>query len=77
MDTPKGRYYYDLTQGWLPGLQVTHQGSLRDISPKIVLNQSGLPKGDYVFYFGVDMVVNGTVDLSQIHYDRVSVTINP
>jgi hypothetical protein len=77
MDTPKGRYYYDRTQGWLPGLQVTYQGSLRDFSPKIVLNQSGLPKGDYDFYFGVDLVVNGTVDLSQCHYDRVSVTINP
>jgi len=50
---------------------------LREISPKIVMNQSGLPKGDYVFYFRVDMVVNRTVDLSQIHYDRVSVTINP
>jgi hypothetical protein len=77
MDTPLGRYYYDLTQGWLPGLQVTRQGALKDISPKIILNQSGLPKGEYAVYFGVDMVVNGTVDQSRIHYDRVLVTINP
>jgi hypothetical protein len=77
MDSPLGRYYYHVAQGWLPGLQVTFQGTLRDLSPRIVLNQSGLPTGDYKFYFGVDLVVNGTVDLSQSYYDLVSVTINP
>jgi hypothetical protein len=42
-----------------------------------VFNQSGLPAAVYHFYFGVDLVMNGTVDLSQRHYDRITVTINP
>ncbi len=73
-DTPFGWYYYNLTLGWLPGIFVTFQGPLFDLSPFEVLDMT-LPEGSYKFYFGVDMVVNGSVDLGQIYYDSVDVTV--
>jgi hypothetical protein len=38
---------------------------------------SGLPAGNYTFYFGVDLVKNGKINLGQAFYDLVEVTINP
>jgi hypothetical protein len=76
-NTPFGWYYYHLTKGWLPGKHVTHQGSVRDIPSLEVLNRSGLPAGTYTFYFGVDLVKNGIIDMDKAFYDMVKVTINP
>ncbi len=74
-DTPMGWYYYNLSSGWRPGQSVTYQGPLSDLSPYEVLNMSGLPVGLYTFYFGVDMIMNGSVDMSQMYYDSVEVNI--
>ncbi len=76
-DTPFGWYYYNLLSGWLPGLVVTYQGPLFVLSPYEVLNTSILPIGTYTFYFGVDMLMNGIIDMSQMYYDSVEVTITP
>jgi hypothetical protein len=38
---------------------------------------SGLPTGNYTFYFGVDMVMNGSLDMNDIFYDSVIVNITP
>jgi hypothetical protein len=75
--TPLGWYYYDRSAGWLPGREATLQIPLRDLPSKEVLNMSGLPAGNYTFYFGVDLVKNGKINLGQAFYDQVSVTINP
>lgn len=76
-DTPFGWYHYDVGSGsWIPGLVVTHQGPLFDLtSPFEILNMSGLPIGTYTFYFGVDMVMNGSLDMDQIYYDSVEVNV--
>jgi hypothetical protein len=75
--TPFGWYYYDKSAGWLPGREVTLQITLRDLPLREVLNMSGLPAGNYTFYFGVDMVKNGLIDIGQAYYDQVKVTIIP
>lgn len=73
---PHDWYYFDINFGWVPGFSVSYQGSLFDLVPSEVLNVSGLPVGDYAFYFAVDMVMNGSVDIGQLHYDQVIVTVN-
>jgi hypothetical protein len=75
-DTPFGWYYYNLATGWEPGKQVTKQGPLYDLSPKKVMDRK-LPAGLYIFYFGVDRVMNGSIDMRQMYYDSVEVTITP
>ncbi len=75
-DTPAGWYRYDGAGGtWVPGTAVTRQGPLLDLSSYEVFNMSGLPLGGYIFYFGVDMVMNGSVDQDQLIYDSVMVNI--
>jgi hypothetical protein len=76
-NTPLGWYYFHLVNGWLPGENVTRQGPLINLFSKEVLNSSRLPAGSYTFYFGVDLNMNGSLDMDQIYYDRVKVTINP
>lgn len=36
-----------------------------------------LPQGYYTFYFGVDMNMNGILDVDRIYYDSVEVTVEP
>ncbi len=70
---PGDWYHYDLELGWVPGIAVTHQGPLADLSPYEVLNVTGLPAGNYAFYFGVDTVMNGSLDMDRIYYDNADV----
>ena len=75
-DTPFGWYYYNVSGGyWIPGFFVTYQGPLFDLTPVEVLNITGLPVGTYTFYFGVDMVMNGSLDYDELYYDSVVVNI--
>ncbi len=76
-DTPSDWYHYDVgSDSWMPGFTVTYQGSLFDLSPPFeVLNTSELPIGAYTIYFGVDMDMNGSLDMDQIYYDSVEVTV--
>jgi hypothetical protein len=74
--SPFGWYYYDYsTMKWKPGKNVTRQGRLMDLNPKTVLNTSGLKTGNYTFYFGVDMNMDGKVTHSSLYYDEVQVTV--
>jgi len=75
-NTPMGWYHYVLPDSWAPGQAVTHQGVLFDLPSYEVLNMSGLPTGTYTFYFGVDLIMNGSIDPGQLYYDSVEVTIN-
>jgi len=83
--TPSGLYYYDISGGasaWLPGLTVTHQGPLFSINQLEILNASrpfpGLTSGTYIFYFGVDMNMNGLLDSGPLFlfYDSVQVNVS-
>jgi len=73
-----GWYHWEKTSGWKSGLSVTYQGVLFDVSSYRVLNTSSLTTpGLYKFYFAVDMIMNGSIDMDQIDYDVVRVNITP
>jgi hypothetical protein len=73
--TPFGLFHYQPVDSlWVPDLICSHQGPLFNLGEFEVLNISGLPAGSYTLYFGVDMDMNGTLDIDQVYYD--SVTIN-
>lgn len=77
-ETPFGWYHYDVIGGswsWIPGISVTYQGDLFDLTAFEVLHISGLPIGSYTFYFGVDMDMNGSLDFDRLYYDSVIVNI--
>jgi hypothetical protein len=77
VDTPFGWFSYDLGSGsWVPGVNATYQGALFSFNLAEFLNISGLPGGTYSFYFAVDMLMNGALDLEQLHYDSVEVNVN-
>jgi hypothetical protein len=48
-----------------------------DKSLKEVLNKSNLLNGTYTFYFGIDLLMNGSIDMNKAFYDKVKVTITP
>lgn len=78
--TPFGWYYYVYPDSWnyapdLNNFLPAYQGSLFNLSPVEVLNITGLPAGTYVFYFGVDTVMNGQLDFDHLYYDSVVVNI--
>jgi len=54
-----------MVQGLLP----THQGPLFNLGTTQLLNSSDLQVGVYIFYFGVDLNMNGLLDMSSIYYD--------
>ena len=75
--TPSGIFnYYDLSTGsMVPGLLPTHQGPLFSLGTTQLLNSSDLTKGTHAFYFGVDLNMNGSLDMGSIYYDWVSVVV--
>lgn len=68
-------YYFDLNSGWMTGISVTYQGYLFDLSPYEVLKMSGLPVGTYTFYFGIDLKMDGILDMQYMYYDSVQVWV--
>jgi hypothetical protein len=78
--TPSGAWnYFNLTAGsMVQGLLPTYQGPLFNLGVTQLLNRSDLTVGTHIFYFAVDMDMNGGVDMSSLYYDWVSVdVINP
>jgi len=75
-DTPMGWYCYEYPNGWYFGgesIRPAYQGALFNLTePLEVLRVSGLPVGNYAFYFGVDTMVNGVVDGGSLFYDRAT-----
>ena len=73
---PSGLSHYLPVDGsWASGLTYSHQGPLFNLGEFEVLNISGLPAGSYTFYFGVDVDMNGLLDMDKAHYDWVTVNI--
>lgn len=76
VDSPFGWYRYKVANcSWIPGFVVTYQGSLSGFGPLNVYSGTALPVGTYNFHFGVDMDMNGALDMGQMYYDSVSVTV--
>jgi murein tripeptide amidase MpaA len=75
--SPFGRHWYTRDRGWVRSdfpIRV-YGGTLFNLSPYDVLNTTGLPIRTYAFYFGVDLLMNGSLDIDQLYYDRVDVNI--
>jgi hypothetical protein len=68
-------HYNNSTKKWETGLGVTHQGPLMDLNNKKVFQKSGLAPGNYTFYFGVDLNMNGKITKSVLYKDEVQVTV--
>jgi hypothetical protein len=68
-------HYNNSTKKWEAGLGVTHQGALMDLNNKKVFQKSGLTPGNYMFYFGVDLNMNGKITKSSLYKDEVKVTV--
>ncbi|MFH1562096.1 MAG: right-handed parallel beta-helix repeat-containing protein [Nitrospirota bacterium] len=75
-ETPFGWFYYSAsTNSWQQGFSYAYQGPLFNLSPYNILNISGLPKGSYTIYFGVDLIMNGVIDFGSLYYDSVKVNV--
>jgi hypothetical protein len=77
---PDDWYHYDynayLNSGQFKrGFKVSYSGPLSDTSSFKILNMTDLLPGTYTFYFGVDLLMNGVLDLDQLNYDEVVVTV--
>jgi hypothetical protein len=69
-------YYWHLSGVWYSGTVRSYEGPLADVTPPYeVLNFTGLTPGTYTFYFGVDTNMNGVIDLGDLIYDYVTVTV--
>jgi len=82
MYAPSGWYAYQYPNTWLSGgaaaqgLQPMYQGPLFDVAdPVEILCMSGLEAGAHYLFFGVDMTMDGLLDLG-VAYDWVSFEVN-
>jgi hypothetical protein len=75
--TPSSTYnHFDLSTGsMVQGLLPTHQGPLFNLGTTQLLNSSDLEVGTHTFYFGVDLNMNGLLDMSSIYYDSVGINV--
>jgi hypothetical protein len=51
--------------------------ALFDTGSRKVPKTSGLDPGTYTFYFAVDMIMNGAIEVGKAYYDMVKVIITP
>jgi len=73
--SPFALYWFTLDRGWLRSdvpVRV-HGGPLFSLSPYSILEISGLPVGEYTFYFAVDDNMDGILNANYL--DAVSVSI--
>ena len=73
--TPSGILnHYNLSTGsMVPGLLPTHQGPLFNLGSTPLFNSSDLAAGTHTFYFGVDLNMNGLLDMNSTYYDSVKI----
>ena len=68
--------YYNLSTGSMdPGLLPTHRGPLFTLGTTTLLNSYDLSVGTHTFYFGVDINMNGSLDMDSMYYDWVTVNV--
>lgn len=76
--TPWGHWYsYIYPNRWidigtnLSRISPAYQGQLVDVSNMVLFNIKGIPRGAYVFYFGVDTNMNGILDYNELYYSSL------
>jgi hypothetical protein len=74
VDTTSGWFSYNIAEGWQPNIDVTYQGPLFDFPPTSILEMRELPSAIYTFYFGIDLTIDGNLNLP-LYYDQVVVNI--
>lgn len=68
-----GFYHFDLaSQSWQPGVVATYQGPLMNLADYPIFDGL-LEAGTETYYFGVDTVMNGVIDMDSAWYDYVQV----
>jgi|GEM_PF-1642932 len=75
-DTPFGLYHYQVAStSWVSEpTTVSYQHALFSLGKFNVLD-APLPPGLYTIYFGVDLDMNGSLDMDKAHYNAVQVNI--
>ena len=79
--SPSGHWFsYAYPNRWndigtdLSQVSPAYQGPLADISSLVLFDTTGIPSGNYVFYFGVDTNMNGVLDYNQLYYSSLPLT---
>lgn len=72
--TASGWQYFDLVDGWRDGVAATYRGRLFDLAGYPVLDGTLAP-GVYTYYFGVDTLQNGALDLEYTTYSSLRVEV--
>lgn len=76
VNSPFGLLYLDIYTGlWNEGFSYSYQGPLFNFSPVEILNLPSLPPGTYIFYFGVDLNMNGQLDIDPLYFDQAVVNV--
>ena len=70
-------YYNPITSTWEPNPLTSFQSPLSDLPYTQLFSTTVFPSGQYIFFFGVDMIPNGTMDGSELYYDFVPVIVTP
>jgi len=75
--TPSSTFnHFDLgTCLMVQGLLPTHQGPLFSLGTTQLLNSSDLTVGTHTFYFGVDLNMNGSLNINSTYYDSVGINV--
>ena len=75
--TPSGTInHYNLSGDvMVPGLSPTYQGPLFNLGTITLFDAADLAPGSHIFYFGIDLNMNGALDMDSIHYDWVAVEV--
>lgn len=63
--------YLDASWYWVLGLSKTWEGPLTPVEPVEVFNLNTLPRGDYFFFYGIDVGPDGSMD----YFDTVTVVV--
>ncbi len=60
---------------WVSGLTPSYQGPAMLLPLTQIYSSNDLPVGSYTFYFGVDSIANGSLDIGSAVYDSVAVDV--
>jgi hypothetical protein len=60
---------------WEEGVHTTYQGQLFDFPYVDFLSLYDLKRGTYHYYFGVDLIMNGNVDIEALYYDHIEINV--
>jgi len=70
-----GFYYLFLTRSWIPIPLDSYTEPLNDLPPEPILDTTSLPKGTFIFSFGIDLEADGSLDPDQMVRDSVVVIV--